>query len=188
MCGNGNLPAPNSLVRKLIMLLFFVPFILINGDIGVHGRSSEISARTLGAPSLVHIQLAHENNEPHSSQRSRRESQQQQVVPAAESGELADAGATFRSELQPNNASATGRSNRIDNEHLSGSRHEGNMENRDDYENNGNNAINENGEKILSRRRRYLIFPPGSSVQIGTFSMSSCFTLCPFVCIVCRWP
>lgn len=170
MCGNGNLPAPNSLVHKLIMLLFFVPFILINGDIGVHGRSSEISAKTLGAPNLVHIQLAHENNEQHSSHRSRRrrrEAQQQQVVPEAESGKLA--GAKFRSELQPNNASAMERSNLIDNEHLSGSRHEGNIENRDDYENNENNAINRNGEKILSRRRRYLIFPPGSSVQIGTF-------------------
>lgn len=33
--------------------------------------------------------------------------------------------------------------------------------------NNDNNNFNENGEKILSRRRRYLIFPPGSSVQIG---------------------
>lgn len=35
-----------------------------------------------------------------------------------------------------------------------------------------NSDTQRSGEKILSRRRRYLIFPPGSSVQIGNFVCS----------------
>lgn len=173
------------------MFLFFVPFILINGDIGVHGHSSAVAAKTRAPPNLVHIQLAHEKNEQHSSHRSRRRQtqQQQQLMPGAKIGKSTDAGAAFRSEFQPNDTSATKRNNRINNEHLSRSKDEANIENRDGYENNEKNAINENGEKILSRRRRYLIFPPGSSVQIGKFFfIFSCFPFFPFSCVVCRWP
>lgn len=153
-----------------------MPFILINGDIGVYGHNNEIAARTLSAPNLVHsIQMALVENEQHSSHRRRRRQQQQQQHIMPESGEIADGGASPVNGFQPNNtSSATERNHRIDNEYRNGAKDDAVIENRDDSENSERHAaINKNGEKILSRRRRYLIFPPGSSVQIGMILISS---------------
>lgn len=170
MCGNENLRTPNLFVRKLIMFLFLVPFILINGDNGVHGHHDEIAtatANTFSASNLVHFQLAHEDNEQQSNGRSRRgrrrRRRQQHVMP--DNRNVTDAAASFKSEFQPNNVSSSTEEHKYRNS----SQDEITIEYRDGYENNKNHTIDKNGERILSRRRRYLIFPPGSSVQIGIF-------------------
>lgn len=172
MCGNGNLRTMNLFVRKLIMCLFFVSFILINGDIGVHGYNSAIAAKTLSAPNVVHFQMPHEDN---SIQRPRRHRRQQKQHILRENVTAFDVG-----EFQSNdNATSTmERKFLIDNESSLSI-----VENRNGYENNANKKINENGEKILSRRRRYLIFPPGSSVQIGMLLI-----LLYFFAFVRCWP
>lgn len=44
---------------------------------------------------------------------------------------------------------------------------------------NGETFNKENGERVLSRKRRYLIFPPGSSMQIGDSIFFNSFSLLP---------
>lgn len=42
-------------------------------------------------------------------------------------------------------------------------------------------TFNKDGERVLSRKRRYLIFPPGSSIQIGKLYLHFYFSF-PFKC------
>lgn len=160
-------------VRILITFLFFVPFILINGDTGDHGYDSEIAAETSGGPDVASVHLGHEENAKQSSYRRLRRRQQYE---SPKNGDAANASASLKSEFllvaDPTNSS--------DNVHRNSAKDVVGAQDRDNYKITGN----ENSEKILSRRRRYLIFPPGSSVQIGMFFNCSHFIRFE----VRRWP
>lgn len=159
MCDNEILRTPNLFVRKLIMVLFLAPFILINGGIGVRGNSGELVApEARVASELGHIGRAHKDNEQRDNN-GRFHRRQPDTTPHSHNVSDAFAGAALKSESQPDNLSSE-----IVEEY--------------DAESNENHTVNENGEKILSRRRRYLIFPPGSSVQIGKLHAFICLLFC----------
>lgn len=160
-------------VRILIRFLFFVPFILINGDTGDRGYNSEIAAETFGGPDVVSVHLGHVENAKQSNYRRLRRRQQYETPKI---GEAANVSASLKSEFPR----LTDPTNSSDNVHRNSAEDIVAAKNYDSYDIEGN----KNSEKILSRRRRYLIFPPGSSVQIGMFL--NCLHCLRFK--VRRWP
>lgn len=56
------------------------------------------------------------------------------------------------------------------------------------FNNDTNDMADNNNERILSRKRRYLIFPPGSSMQIGNSTLIDTIysqNLIQFPCFIC---